>query len=432
MINKSATFVYIADYFSGKFKIDVSRCTANDIYLNRKKIKNQAVENINSKKTVNLQFPQVEKELINWIEKIEIKGRILNDAVLMVKARKIAEENKILDFKCSSGWLIKLKKRNNYKLRRLHGETFKENDVDYTDFLNILKEKFNHYEESNIYNLDETGIFYKNISSKSICRQSRPGCKNFKDRFSVMLCSNYNGTDKFKPVVIGKSKKPRCFKSFKHENYIEYYCSNKAWMVSTIFNSFLQEFNFKCKKQNKKILLLMDNCPTHKITISLSNIEILMLPPNSTGHLQPMYLGIIHSFKAKFNQNKLSYIINEISEEKSVISLYKSLTLKGVILFIDEAWREVTPETITNCFSKNKNYEMQNNNISQEEKINNFDDFIKITKIFDPLTQEEFNDIIYTENDEILNEIIIEDSKNIIKNNEIIEINENCLYYTYQ
>jgi transposase len=52
-------------------------------------------------------------------------------------------------------------------------------------------------------------------------------------------------------------------------------------MSTIIFAEFLKKFNHKIEKQNRKILLIMDNCSAHP-KLNLSNIEILFLPPNTT------------------------------------------------------------------------------------------------------------------------------------------------------
>jgi len=53
------------------------------------------------------------------------------------------------------------------------------------------------------------------------------------------------------------------------------------------------------KKQNRKILFLVDNAPVHHINNPnlLTNITVHYLPPNTTAHLQPADAGIINSFK---------------------------------------------------------------------------------------------------------------------------------------
>jgi hypothetical protein len=73
-------------------------------------------------------------------------------------------------------------------------------------------------------------------------------------------------------------------------------------MQTSIFNDYLANLNRYMRSQNRNILLLLDNAPTHSVseTIDLSNIKIHFLPPNTTAFLQPCDAGIINSFKVIF------------------------------------------------------------------------------------------------------------------------------------
>jgi hypothetical protein len=69
------------------------------------------------------------------------------------------------------------------------------------------------------------------IPSKTHTTKIRSGVKKFKDRISILLCSNATGTEKLNQLVIGKSAKPRCFANFKTERFYIYESNNKAWMT---------------------------------------------------------------------------------------------------------------------------------------------------------------------------------------------------------
>jgi hypothetical protein len=73
-------------------------------------------------------------------------------------------------------------------------------------------------------------------------------------------------------------------------------------MQTSIWNKYLEILNQRMKKQNRKILLLVDNAPVHFVNFVnnpelLTNITVHYLPPNTTAHLQPADAGIINSFK---------------------------------------------------------------------------------------------------------------------------------------
>jgi hypothetical protein len=72
----------------------------------------------------------------------------------------------------------------------------------------------------------------------------------------------YNGTDKKRLFVIGKSQTPRCFKNVQ-KLPIEYAANKKAWMTSDIFQQYVSKWNNELRQKNRKILLLVDNCPAN-------------------------------------------------------------------------------------------------------------------------------------------------------------------------
>lgn len=68
-----------------------------------------------------------------------------------------------------------------------------------------------------LYNADETGLFYKLLPDKTYvaaCEKTAPGTKLKKERITALLCANADGSNKITPLVIGKAKKSRCFKGF--------------------------------------------------------------------------------------------------------------------------------------------------------------------------------------------------------------------------
>jgi len=69
------------------------------------------------------------------------------------------------------------------------------------------------YEPQNIFNADETGLFYRALPDKTFSYKGKScsGGKIAKERLTVLLCVSMSG-EKLKPLVIGKSVKPRCFK----------------------------------------------------------------------------------------------------------------------------------------------------------------------------------------------------------------------------
>jgi hypothetical protein len=90
------------------------------------------------------------------------------------------------------------------------------------------------YEPKDIYNMDETGIFC-NMLPNHIFGVWGKKChtgKHSKERLTVVLCTNMDGSDKGKLVVIRKYAKPSCFKDVDPNNFLVIYEYNtNAWMT---------------------------------------------------------------------------------------------------------------------------------------------------------------------------------------------------------
>ena len=143
---------------------------------------------------------------------------------------------------------------------------------------------------------------------------------------------------------------------------------------------------------------------------SLSNIEVIFLPPNTTSILQPMDSGIIRNFKAYFNGYKLSHISDMLDGENPVEDCFKSINLRDVAVFTSLSWKKVTKKTIYNCFS----HSGWISRISGDEKDSlcetfksEYSDFIKENKIIDSITFDK-----YCEEDFDLKQINEEDFDN--------------------
>lgn len=112
--------------------------------------------------------------------------------------------------------------------------------------------------------------------------------------------------EKVKPLLIAKSRNPRRFKKIKPETLpVSYYFNKKSWMnYSEIMEAWLKGLDRKMGRQNRKILLFLDNAPSHP-KIELRNIELKFFPANTTSHTQPMDMGITQTTKLKFRRKQV-------------------------------------------------------------------------------------------------------------------------------
>ncbi len=165
---------------------------------------------------------------------------------------------------------------------------------------------------------------------------------------------NQDGSDKRKPMVIGRAKRPRAFKKIPTEQLpVLWEFNRKAWMTRVIFEPFLRKFDREMRLQKRKVILFMDNASSHKIeNLNLTNVNLLLFPPNVTSQIQPLDLGIIRAFKARFKKKLLQPILSNMLAASTPGDLLKNVTILHAVYWVAESWEETKPETIQRCFRK--------------------------------------------------------------------------------
>ena len=93
-----------------------------------------------------------------------------------------------------------------------------------------------------------------------------------------------------------------------------------------------------CEVNNNeyKILLLLDNAPSHPSTETLTSadgkVTTCFLPPNCTSVIQPMDQGILEVFKRRYKKQLLRHVILENeSSTLTVPEIVKKLTIKDAV-----------------------------------------------------------------------------------------------------
>lgn len=175
---------------------------------------------------------------------------------------------------------------------------------------NIIKD----YASEDIYNLDETGLFYKAQKGKTFVTGSESankdlcGLKKSKDRLTVLVGGSMSG-DKLPLLVIGKSKKPYCFRHI-HSLPTLYRSQSSTWMDSNLFREYLNKIDTRFQLEQRKCIAFIDNCKAHPPleSLKIKNLRVVFFPPNITSVCQPMDMGIIANLKSNY-KNYLSILL---------------------------------------------------------------------------------------------------------------------------
>ncbi|EIW83687.1 DDE-domain-containing protein [Coniophora puteana RWD-64-598 SS2] len=214
--------------------------------------------------------------------------------------------------KLSEGWLTKYKERMGLKEYKRHGEAASANPA----------------------TVDTKGI------------------KTQKLRLTYALCANATGTDKLRPLVIGKFRQPRAFnKKPAAAHGFDYRNNLNAWMTTPLYQDWISNWDSELRRNDRHILLLQDNFSGHVVPDGLTNIRVENFAPNLTAHVQPNDQGIIRCFKAHYRAAYIERAINRYDEGVTPSEIYQINQLQAMRL-ADTAWRQVDTTTIRNCWRK--------------------------------------------------------------------------------
>ncbi|GFQ69500.1 tigger transposable element-derived protein 1 [Trichonephila clavata] len=124
-----------------------------------------------------------------------------------------------LEFKATTSWFTKFKRRSGIKHVLMHGESASA-DKESTEKYCLKFQEFietEGYRSQQIFNCDEIGLFWKRMPNHIYItkdEKSIPGHKPMKDRLTLLLGANASGDMKLKPLFVYHSENPRALKKF--------------------------------------------------------------------------------------------------------------------------------------------------------------------------------------------------------------------------
>jgi len=242
-----------------------------------------------------------------------VSGPLLKEKAIQL-FRSIYPESRNVGFVASSGWLSNFIARHGVRGISLQGESLSADTSLVDPFKSELQSKMEleGYSLDQVYNADETGLWWKLMQSRSLVLHGEKQAKNFKkakERVTLLGCCNASGTCKLPLTFIHKSARPRCFKNTDMSFLpVSYMSQSKAWMNVTLFETWFHDKfvpyvkNFCLDmKMEYKVLLLIDNAPAHpscdKITSRDGKVTTMFLPPNTTSILQALDQGLLEGIK---------------------------------------------------------------------------------------------------------------------------------------
>lgn len=109
----------------------------------------------------NSKHQQLDDALYLWFSDMTAHHAAINDSMLLTKAKQLGEQLHITDFSYSRGYLHRFKTRRGIKRKLYEAEADNADmtivDTGRKELQRVLKD----YQPDDIFNLDETGLFYR-------------------------------------------------------------------------------------------------------------------------------------------------------------------------------------------------------------------------------------------------------------------------------
>lgn len=162
------------------------------------------------------QWPILENILSAWQQSIETAGGDVPGDLIIAKAKEFwpqipdYSQSPVPEF--SSGWLTNFKRRHNIKHRKHHGEAASVPEQAEQE-MRAIRTLCGEYLEEEIFNMDETGLYWRQSPSSGLSTRARPGRKKDKNRISIICCCNYSGSQRFPLWVVGKAARPHALRN---------------------------------------------------------------------------------------------------------------------------------------------------------------------------------------------------------------------------
>lgn len=261
-------------------------------------------------------WPILDEKLFEWSERHIDAGIPITGPLLQYKAieywRKIPKYANLPMPLFSDDWITRFKQRHSLRYHTFHGEAASV-PASIHDAMKPIQAICDQYQPKDIYNMDETGLFWRQMPNGGLSKDGHAGQKRDKTRVTIAVATNATGSDRLPLWLVGTTKTPRALRGVNMSTIgCSWRWSKKAWMRSGIIVEWLSSF-YRHISQQRRVLLLLDNFSAHLLGLETTpappNIKVLFLPANATSIYQPLDQGIIQNLKHRYRKKWMLWMI---------------------------------------------------------------------------------------------------------------------------
>lgn len=286
-----------------------------------------------------VKYPELDAAVHTWILSLERNNIKYSGEDVKEKALQLVKQMQLpTDLSFSNGWVSSFMERHQLKLKKNHrgdrnhaarnpttrtestpspssepmsGRHSVENVGLLTTQLELPRynELLHLYAPRDIFSMDEVGLFYCLEPKKTKSRRTSLANSKSKVRITLTLAVNMDASEKLEQAFVGVARSPSSFQqqTAQELRFGQYYYNSNAWMTGPIFQDWVLQLNHAMLEQNRRILMLVDDAPSH-VEMDLSNVRTLVLPPKRS---HPFSVGVTRTFKTLFRIRHLAHAVDQ-------------------------------------------------------------------------------------------------------------------------
>lgn len=204
------------------------------------------------------------------------------------------------------------------------------------------------YQPRDIFSASEAALFYNLLPDRSLVLKGEEGHKWtwMKERLTLMVAANMDGSEKLPLQVIGQMKDPKSIYEIEALP-MPYEANESAMMTPAVFEIWVRRLEERYRRLNRNVIIILDSCPAHANINNLTNVKLAFLPQDTTSRLQPVEQGLIQKIKALYRRFVLERLIdyNDRGQEYEI-------TILEAMELLQDAWKDIKSDFIASCFKR--------------------------------------------------------------------------------
>ncbi|GBP24490.1 Tigger transposable element-derived protein 6 [Eumeta japonica] len=150
-----------------KFPLNHTPLNLSTIIMHKEKMNAAQTAEVR-KRTTKCEFSHLEESLVIWLRQCKEQKVFISGNLLKEQAKEFGSTLSIKNFVASEGWLTNFRKRNGVMFKNICGESGSVDDTVRLDWHGKLKTLIENYDAQDIFNTDETGLFFKCLPDKTL------------------------------------------------------------------------------------------------------------------------------------------------------------------------------------------------------------------------------------------------------------------------